>query len=323
MQTITLARHAMATRFEIVLHGDNPTALRAAGEEALDEIERLERQLSLFQPTSEIAHVNARAARESVRVSPPLFALLQHAMRLHEESGGAFDITIAPLMRCWGFMAGTGQLPAPAELDAARATVGMHLVELNPASFSIGFSRPGVMLDLGAIGKGYAIEQAAEILREAGVTRALIHGGTSTVYAIGAPPDSSAWTVAIEKPRPNSDVEPALLTSVPLCDEALSVSAISEKYFRANGRTFGHVLDPRTGQPVCNALLAAVMLKSATETDALSTALLVRGTEGHCEISSRRPGMKTLLVTGNPDAFHVETHGIGVPAAISPRAQCS
>lgn len=323
MQTITLARHAMATRFEIVLHGDNPTALRAAGEEALEEIERLERQLSLFQPTSEIAHVNARAAHEPVRVSPPLFALLQHAKRLHEESGGAFDITIAPLMRCWGFMAGIGQLPVPAELDAARASVGMHLVELIPASFSVRFARPGVMLDLGAIGKGYAIEQAAGILRDAGVTRALIHGGTSTVYAIGAPPESPAWTVAIEKPRPNPDAESALLTSVPLCDEALSVSAISEKFFRANGTTFGHVLDPRTGQPVCNALLAAVMLESATETDALSTALLVRGTEGHRDVVSLRPEMKALLVTGSPDAFHVEAHGISLPPTISPQIQSS
>src|SRR5438477_13111440 len=102
MATVTLARHAMATRFEIVLVGDNAVSLRAAGEEALDEIERLEARLSLYRPTSEIAHLNARAAREPVRVTPGLFALLQHARQLHQESGGAFDITVAPLVRCWG-----------------------------------------------------------------------------------------------------------------------------------------------------------------------------------------------------------------------------
>ena len=99
---VTLARHAMATRFEIVLHGDDPVALRAAGEEALEEIERIESQLSLYRNTSEIAHLNARAARGPVRVSPALFRLLEHARQLSAETGGAFDITIAPLVRCWG-----------------------------------------------------------------------------------------------------------------------------------------------------------------------------------------------------------------------------
>ncbi len=135
MPPLTLARHAMATRFEIVLHGGNPVALRAAGEEALEEIERLEAQLSLFRPASEIAHLNARAAREPVRVTPGLFALLQQAKKLHEESDGAFDPTIAPLVQCWGFMGGSGHVPPPAELAAARAKVGMSLVQLDPGRF--------------------------------------------------------------------------------------------------------------------------------------------------------------------------------------------
>ena len=123
----------MATRFEIVLHGENPAALRAAGEEALRLIDELEAQLSLFRPGSEIAHLNARAALEPVRVTPGLFALLQQAQKLSEESGGAFDITIAPLVRCWGFMGGEGRLPLPEEVAKARAKVGMPLVLLNRA----------------------------------------------------------------------------------------------------------------------------------------------------------------------------------------------
>src|SRR5437868_3350923 len=106
MPTVTLARHAMATRFEIVLHGDDPVALRAAGEEALGEIDRLESQLSLYRNTSEVSHLNARAAHQPVRVTPDLFALLGQAKKLHQESGGAFDVTIGPLVRCWGFMDG-------------------------------------------------------------------------------------------------------------------------------------------------------------------------------------------------------------------------
>jgi FAD:protein FMN transferase len=326
MPPVTLARHAMATRFEIVLHGDNPVALRAAGEEALDEIERLEARLSLFRPSSEIAHLNAGAAQGPVRVTPAVFALLQHAQQLHLESGGAFDITIAPLVRCWGFMGSSGHLPQPGELAEARASVGMSLVHLDPSDFTVRFERPGVMLDLGAIGKGYAIERAAEVLREAGVTSALLHGGTSSVQALGHPPDAEYWKIAIERPQPASGAPPAspsseppatspgLLATVPLCDEAMSVSAVWGKSFQAEGRTFGHVLDPRTGQPAAGAVLAAVVLPSATETDALSTALLTLGAAGHDTIASLRPGMRTLLVAECAGGFSVEARGIACSA---------
>jgi thiamine biosynthesis lipoprotein len=298
METIALARNAMATRFEILLHGENAAALRAAGEEALDEIGRLESQLSLYQPTSEIAHVNARAAREPVRVSPNVFHLLEQARRLHRETGGAFDISIAPLVRCWGFMGGTGKMPETAEVEAARALVGMSQVELNAENFSVRFARAGVMLDLGAIGKGYAVERVAGWLREAGVTSALLHGGTSTIYGLGHPPDAEAWSVALEYPQLEG-VEAAAeqLAIVSLRDEALSVSAVWGRSFQAGGKTLGHVLDPRTGQPVAGALLAAVALPSATETDALSTALLIAGEAGYEQIAALRPGMRSWLLS--------------------------
>ena len=341
MQLVKLARNAMATRFEIVLHGEHPAPLRAAGEEALDEIERLEAQLSLFKPASEIARLNSRAAHEAVRVTPTLFALLERAKTISEETSGAFDITIAPLMWCWGLMQREGKIPSPKELADARSKTGMRLVHLNRADSTVRFEREGVMLDLGAIGKGYAIERAAELLREAGVTSALLHGGTSTVCAIGHPPDAEFWKVAIERPnqgasqsvkpltRPSdtlspSDGErdgvrgrPALLAAVPLKDESLSVSAVWGKSFEAGGKTFGHVIDPRTGQPVSKALLAAVVLPLATETDALSTALLTLGADGHEKVFSLRNGMRTLLMTPADDGVHVEARGINVAAEVT------
>src|SRR5262245_55384650 len=221
----------MATRFEIALHGDNPISLRAAGEEAFDEIERIEARLSLYRPTSEIAHVNARAAREPVRVSPASFRLLEHAARLSAESGGAFDITIGPLMKCWGFVQGTGQVPTPEALVEARAKTGMRLVELDADRFTVHFVREGVMLDLGAIGKGYAVGVAAETLREAGVTSALIHGGTSSVYALGCPPEADAWKVAIEEPPDYGTGVPATplrspLQTMPASDSQAALPAL-------------------------------------------------------------------------------------------------
>ena len=304
----------MATRFELVLHGDNPIALRAAGEEALDEIQRLDRQLNLYNPASDIANLNARAAGEPVRVSPRLFQLLAQAQRLHEETGGAFDITIGPLLRAWGLMGGKGRIPGAAELAEARARTGMDLVELNVANRTVRFARRGVMLDLGAIGKGYAVEQAVELLREAGVESALLHGGTSTIQAIGHPPDAAAWKVAVEYPCEHAGTSPALLSVVSLKDEALSVSAVWGKSFQSKGKTYGHILDPRTGRPASKAVLSAVALPSATESDALSTGLLTVGIKGHDLIANLRPGMRTLVMEpgqgGRP--FRIESRGLAL-----------
>jgi thiamine biosynthesis lipoprotein len=293
MPTVTLASHAMATRFEVVLAGDNESQLRAAGEEALAEVARLENQLSLYRPGSEIAQLNARAAAEPVRVSPEVFALLQHAAQLTAETGGAFDITIAPLVRGWGFMHNRGRRPAPDELQAARELVGMDKVWFNAPERTIRFARPGMMLDLGAIGKGYAITRGLEILREAGVTSALFHGGTSTVGAIGHPPEEKFWRVAVEVPAAAGG---KAVQEFQLCDEALSVSAVWGRMFTAGDQEFGHVIDPRTGQPVQAAVLAVVVRPDATETDALSTALLTLGAAGQKLVTSLRPGMRTMVV---------------------------
>ena len=153
------------------------------------------------------------------------------------------------------------------------------------------------MLDLGAIGKGYAVERAAEVLREAGVTSALVHGGTSTVQALGTPPGEEFWKIAIETPSPVPDAPPTLLATVPLKEEAMSVSGVWGNSFQVGGRTFGHIIDPRTGEPAIGTVLAAVVLPSATETDALSTALLTVGAAGHDAIAGLRPGMRTLVVS--------------------------
>ncbi len=284
----------MATRFEIVLHGSDAARLRSAGEEALSVIEGLEGQLSLYRPSSEIARVNAWAAKGPVKLSPPVFQLLRHAAQLSRETRGAFDITIAPLVRCWGFMGEGGRKPTLAEVDEARAKVGIDKLELDEANSAARFTVEGAMIDLGAIGKGYAIDQAVDALREAGVTSALLHGGTSTVYGLGQAPGGQPWKVAIDGPP---GTEPVGM--IELRDSALSVSAVWGKTFAEDGKTFGHVLDPRTGWPVAppgGAALAAVGLPSATETDAISTALLTLGEDGLDEISALREGMAALAL---------------------------
>src|SRR5690242_704301 len=329
MRTLAVARHAMATRFEVLLHGENEVSLRAAAEEALDEIERLDAQLSLYNPASEVSHINARAAHNAVRVEPTLFRLIRRAKELSRETKGAFDITVGPLVRCWGFMRGSGKTPHPAEVAAAREKVGTELLELDERDFTIRFARDDVMIDLGSIGKGFALECAARLLREAGVASAVLHGGTSTVCAIGTPPDAAAWNVAVPHPdfagqTISSGGVPAadgaresggILAVVPLKDEALSVSAVWGKAFEADGRVYGHVIDPRKGEPVEGAVLAAVVLPSATESDALSTALLVEGKEGLGQIIGLRASMRALVVTRGEKYGQFDVGSRGIPLA--------
>ncbi len=301
----------MATRFEFVLLGEDAARLRAAGEEALDEIEAIESRLTLYKPHSEIAQLNARASQEPVRVSPEVFTLLARAGVFYELTGGTFDPTIAPLVKCWGFMKGSGSRPADEDILAARALVDMSQVELDPADFSVRFHRPGLMLDLGSIGKGYALDRAAGILRDAGIENALLHGGTSTIVALGADPEAGPWKVAIEDPH--AEEGKRILSVVSLRDESLSVSAIWGKYFEIDGRIYGHVLDPRTGWPARDVLLGAVILPTAAETDALSTAVLLGSEADLKQLEERVPGLRYLQARlGGEGRRQFSTRGIAL-----------
>jgi FAD:protein FMN transferase len=191
-------------------------------------------------------------------------------------------------------MGGPGKEPGKNAIAEARKCVGMSLVEVDPERFGVRFARDGVMLDFGAIGKGYAIERAVELLREANISSAIIHGGTSTAFGLGTPPDQAAWKIGIEMPPQRETDRPAPLAVVELYNEALSVSAVWGKSFENKGKTCGHIIDPRTGYPAAAADLAAVVLASATETDALSTALLTLGLDGHEQICNLRPEIRTL-----------------------------
>lgn len=313
---------AMASRFELILEGENEAWLRAAGEEALAEIDRLDRQLTIFSPASEVSRINARAAKEVVPVEPRLFELLRLCKTLYEDTDGTFDITVAPLMRAWGFYGGGGRLPLRETLENAREVTGMHLVHLDADRRTVAFERDGVLLDFGAIGKGYAVDEAITILREAGVERAFLHGGTSTAYGIGSSV-AGPWQIALPYPgdrataidgperRAANEVErsgsDSVLAVAMLEDSSLSVSAVWGKAFEANGKTLGHVLDPRKGHPVEGAVMTAVIAPSATEADALSTALLVLGRDGGALIDRlrERARMLVLFTTENDESFEV------------------
>jgi len=281
---------AMATEFSLLLYGDNKARLHWAAELALEEIDRLEHQMSVFNITSEISGINARATQEEVIVEPGLFRVLQFSKQLHEETGGAFDITIHPLVRAWQFFRKTGTVPDADTLADALSRTGMHHVHLNPERRTIQFDLPGIEINLGGIGKGYAVDAITGILRRNRITSAFINAGGSTFYALGAPPEQEGWQVGIRDPlNPDRHLE-----VLHLMDRSLSTSGNYERFIRAETRTYGHILDPRSGRPAESVLSATALAPTALETDALSTAFFVLGIEGTRKYGCSNAGVKAI-----------------------------
>ncbi|MDX1932225.1 MAG: FAD:protein FMN transferase [Capsulimonadales bacterium] len=287
---VRVAVFAMRTRFEILLCGeDRESDLRAAGEEALEEIVRIESMLTVHRPDGMLHRLNAAAGQGPVRIDFPLQTFLRRALDLSLATDGAFDPTVGPLIDLWRGAGETGAFPSPEEIADCRATVGSDKVRLNDTEGTLALPVQGARFDPGAIGKGYALDRAASLLRETGVRCALLHGGTSSVVAIGAPPGSpDGWPIAVGNPPSDSD-------AVYLTDRALGVSGVHGRTFQAGRRSFGHVIDPRSGYPVDRSGLAACLHPSATVADALSTALLVVGEEGLPALSARFPEARWIL----------------------------
>ncbi len=286
---VALARTAMRTRFEIVIADDrDPVQSRAAAEAALDEIERVEGELSVFRPDSQLARLNAEAAAGPVRVDQSLFAFLRRAGTLSAKLEGAFDPTVGAILSVLRRRGGV------AELARAVTLVGFRKqVRLDARAMTVSFRRAGVALDPGAIGKGYAIERAVERLRDGGVCNAILHGGTSSVHALGAPPGAAGWGVAVQDP----DDGQKHVARVLLRNQSLSVSTIAGRTFKRRGAARGHVVDPRTGASVSHTALAAVVMDAATDADAVSTGLLVLGSGALRTIGKRFPGASFLCVS--------------------------
>jgi thiamine biosynthesis lipoprotein len=278
-------RTAMACRFEVTLPPADAKNLDAA-RAALDEVDAVEAALTLFRDTSEVSQVNRRAAEAPVAVSPSLLALLSLCRELHAATGGAFDPASAALARCWGLVERRPRLPGAQEIEAARARSGLDKVVVDGLSRTVRFALPGVELNFGTIGKGWALDRVATSLRRRRVAHALLTAGGSSQRGWG----EEAWEVAL---RPGGED----LGVLRLRDAALGTSAAGEPRFEAGGRHYGHVLDPRTGRPTEGVLGAGAVASEAAVADALSAAFLVGGADLAGPFCAARPGTMALLVT--------------------------
>lgn len=266
---VRVHRIAMACRFEVMLSSDDANDM-AAARAALDEADQLESLLTVFRETSEVADVNRRASGEQVPVSALLFELLVRSAQLHAATDGAFDVTSTPLSRCWGFLHRDRHVPDKAEIAAALATVGMSRVQLDTPARAVHFERDGVELNFGAIGKGYALDRMGALLRRRGATRALLSAGHSSVLGVGG--RGRGWPVDLRPLRASRRVGRLWLKNA-----AVGTSGAGEQFIEVEGRRYGHVIDPRSGQPAEGVLGASVVTRDAAAADALSTAFLIGG----------------------------------------------
>jgi thiamine biosynthesis lipoprotein len=289
----------MACRFEVTLPGYAGRDVPAA-QAALQLVDRLEDRLSVFRSASELCAVNERAAAEAVRVGPEVLDLVRRCKSLYEATEGAFDPTSTPLSRSWGFLVRSGRLPTSAEIAQARARVGMSAVALDERDRSVRYARPGIELNFNAIGKGYAIDGAAHVLDERGVGRALLSAGGSSLRALRG--GREGFVVDVRSPRQADGP----LARLRLRHAALGTSGAGEQFFEAEGRRYGHVLDPRTGGPAEGTLSASVVADDAATADALATAFLVGGqdlAERYCRAHARTLALITL--ESDPAQLHV------------------
>jgi thiamine biosynthesis lipoprotein len=313
---LSVSREAMACLFEIVFDATHREATDAAVA-ALELVADLESQLTVYRDTSEIADINRRAFDQPVEVESGLFGLLQRAVKLSEATNGAFDITAGRLSKIWGFFRRQGQMPSDSDVAEALATVGSQHLKLDEASKTIRFRKTGLELNLGAIGKGYALDRAADSLATTGLNDFLIHGGNSSVLARGNhnisefriqnsefPP---GWSIALRHPL-KPDIR---LAEFFLHNQALGTSGSGTQFFHHQGKRYGHIIDPRSGWPADQVLSATVIAPTAEQADALSTAFYVAGLELAFEFCQYHSEISALLTTQTGPAG-IELHAVNL-----------
>lgn len=308
---LRMSRRAMACDFELFFTAGQYEQATERGLAAFDLIEAIEAQLTVYRATSEVSQLNARAATEAVAVEFNLFELIARALAITAATDGAYDVTSGPLTRAWGFDRRSGAVPSDEALSRARSATGSQYLEIDAARSTVAFRRAGMELNFGGIGKGYALDCAADVLTAGGVDDFLWHGGRSSVLARGAAAGSSAaagWTVGIGHPLGTG----RRWAEVRLCNRALATSGASFQFFRHAGRRYGHLLDPRTGWPAEGVFSSTVIASTAADADALSTAFYVGGPDLAARYCAAHADVGALLLCPSATGSAVELLTFGL-----------
>lgn len=285
-------RYVMGTVLEITLCAEQTAPPQQPFDSLFATATFLDSVLTTYSPQSPVSRLNAQAGRSPVPLPKEVVALLTLSREYSQLTQGTFDITVGPLMALWRDTAQHQTLPSYTALRQARVAVGSHHIRLS-SNHTVVLKRPGMSLDFGGIGKGYALDQLVSQLKQQHIHRALLDFGQSSLWAVGAPPDATGWRILVQQPNGR----PAGV--VTLRDQALSVSASMGQAFEIKGRRYGHIIDPRTGYPLQRDLLACVIAPTATQAEAVSKALLILGEHEGLSLLQRLPGVEGMLVETN------------------------
>lgn len=291
LQRFEFKQAHMGTQFTLTFYAPDEASATVAAEAVAEKIAALEQAMTDYDPNSELMQFCAKPHGTPVRVSRELFEVLQKAQRMAAASDGAFDCTIGPVVRLWRRTRRTGVLPPEESLARARAAVGWQKLKLNPLRQTATLTVPGMQLDLGGIGKGFAADKALALLRARGITRAMV--AASGDIAVGdAPPGSAGWRVGIGALDSREGAPYCVLL---LRRAAVSTAGDSEQFVEIGGRHYSHILDPATGLGLTNRMQVTVVARHAADTDALDTAVRVLGVERGLRLIEAKPGAAALI----------------------------
>lgn len=310
-KTIHVATRAMACDFSVIMNPGPHEQVAAVGD-VLELVHEIESWLSVYKPGSEISRVNRDAATRPVHVGRSLFELLQTAKTLFDQTDGAFDIAAGAQIKLWRACRVEKRVPTKKEIEDVLSMSGTHHLTLDETTTSVSCDKAGVLLDPGAIGKGFALDEARAWLEksEAGPNEFLVHGGQSSLVARGGNNGQPGWPVGIGNPL----FTKKRLGTVLLCDQAMSTSGSNIQFFRHAGQRYGHILNPRTAMPVDGMLSVTVFADSAAIADALSTAFFVLGVENAKKCCDNLPGVGAILIPFPTKGNRVSPTVVGIPS---------
>jgi len=298
LQRFHFEQRCMGTLFQITLFSENETIARQISDSGFRKAHELDAKFSDYKFDSELMQLCGKAGQGPVVVSNELFDILSQAQEISRRSGGAFDVTVGPIVRLWRLARRTRELPSENELKEALAKTGYQKLRLEATGKTVELTLPGMKLDLGGIAKGYAAEVMLEVIRQQGCKIALIAAG-GDIVAGDAPPDTDGWRVAIA--AVGSQPQPVLR----LKNAAVSTSGDAEQFVEIGGRRYAHIVDPKTGLGLTNQFAVTVIAKTGTTADALATAVAVLGPEKGLKLIESEPGAAVRIVQKRGDGWEV------------------
>lgn len=297
------AEYIMGTIFKIDLYSENEALAKNATSEAFKEIRKYDQILSNYKENSEIEVALKKAYQHPIKISKELYDVLEQSLLVSKLTSGKFDVTIAPLVKLWGFKNKDFKKPSKSQIEKIKKLIGYKKIILDKKNSTLMLTQKDLKIDFGGIGKGYAIGKAVEILKNRGITSGVIDAVSNQFY-IGTPPNKENWIVEIKDPR---NTEKTIKT-LKIKDTSISTSGDYEQFFWEKGIRYSHIIDPNTGYPIKEKISSTLICKDSGLADALSTSILLTTNEETKKILESLSIEYALVISEKTSKLFFEEH---------------